>query len=219
MIQYDWPVSLSPGNEQAFRFGSEAAVTDGSFNYAGVKSDAVDAMIRAMLEAEDETDFVAAVRALDRLLLSGDYVVPLFHLPTQWVAYWRRLQRPEKTPLYGYQFDTWWAEPTAAGGSARPSPDGTMSSLAADTEPRRQRPGASLTAEGLLRRRAAQFPTLLPSPTPSRALSYTRGRRLRRRARSLPHRARPCCQATASPSSFPTRSKRRSRCSRHGAPV
>ncbi len=118
MIQYDWPVSLSPGNEQGFRFGSEAAVTDGSFNYAGVKSDAVDAMIRAMLEAEDETDFVAAVRALDRLLLSGDYVVPLFHLPTQWVAYWRRLQHPEKTPLYGYQFDTWWAEPTAAGGSA-----------------------------------------------------------------------------------------------------
>lgn len=111
MIQYDWPASLSPGNEQAFRFGSEAAVTDGTFNYAGVKSQGVDAMIGAMLAAKDDDDFVAAVRALDRLLLSGDYVVPLFHLPSQWIAYWRGLQRPEKTPLYGYQLDTWWATP------------------------------------------------------------------------------------------------------------
>lgn len=111
MIQYDWPASLSPGNEQAFRFGSEAAMTDGTFNYAGVKSQGVDAMIGAMLAAKDDDDFVAAVRALDRLLLSGDYVVPLFHLPSQWIAYWRGLQRPEKTPLYGYQLDTWWATP------------------------------------------------------------------------------------------------------------
>ena len=70
----------------------------------------VDALIRAMLEAKDDTGFVAAVRALDRLLLSGDYVVPLFHLPTQWIAYRRSLRRPEQTPLYGYQLDTWWAD-------------------------------------------------------------------------------------------------------------
>jgi peptide/nickel transport system substrate-binding protein len=111
MIQYDWPVSLSPGNEQSFRFGSEAAATEGSFNYAGVKSPAVDAMIKAMLEAEDRADFVAAVRALDRALLSGDYVVPLYHLPGQWLAYWRPLHRPQTTPLYGYRLDTWWMAP------------------------------------------------------------------------------------------------------------
>ena len=51
MIQYYWPVSLSPGNEQSFRWGSDAAVTEGSFNYPGVKSPAVDAMIEAMLKA------------------------------------------------------------------------------------------------------------------------------------------------------------------------
>jgi peptide/nickel transport system substrate-binding protein len=115
MIQYDWPVSLSPGNEQSFRWGSEAAVTEGSFNYAGVKSPAVDAMIKAMLEAKDRTSFVAATRALDRVLLSGDYVVPLFHLPRQWLAYWSELKRPAKTPLYGYQLDTWWMEPLPPG--------------------------------------------------------------------------------------------------------
>jgi peptide/nickel transport system substrate-binding protein len=120
MIQYYWPVSLSPGNEQSFRWGSEAAVTEGSFNYAGVKSKAVDAMIEAMLQAEDEDRFVSAVRALDRVLLSGDYVIPLFHLPRQWVVHWRELKRPEVTPLYGYQIDTWWIAPetpSAAGES------------------------------------------------------------------------------------------------------
>jgi peptide/nickel transport system substrate-binding protein len=111
MIQYDWPVSLSPGNEQSFRWGSEAATTDGTYNFAGVKSAGVDAMIRALLEAKDNETFVSAVRALDRLLLSGDYVVPLFHLPKQWLAYWSRLKHPADTPLYGYQIDTWWSAP------------------------------------------------------------------------------------------------------------
>ena len=68
-------------------------------------------MIEAMLKAQDRDDFVSAVRALDRVLLSGDYVIPLFHLPRQWVAYWSELKRPEKTPLYGYQIDAWWIEP------------------------------------------------------------------------------------------------------------
>jgi len=111
MIQYDWPVSLSPGNEQSFRWGSDAAVTEGTYNYPGIKSAGVDAMIKALLEAHDSAGFVAAVRALDRLLLSGDYVVPLFYLPKQWLAYWNKFQRPADTPLYGYQLDTWWAAP------------------------------------------------------------------------------------------------------------
>ena len=97
MIQYFWPVSLSPGNEQSFRWGSEAAVTDGSFNYPGVKSQGVDAMIEAVLKADDDDNFVSAVRALDRVLLSGDYVIPLFHLPRQWVAHWADLKRPSTT--------------------------------------------------------------------------------------------------------------------------
>jgi peptide/nickel transport system substrate-binding protein len=105
---------LSPGNEQSFRWGSEAAVTEGSFNYPGVKSAGVDAMIEAMLKAEDRTSFVSAVRALDRLLLSGDYVIPLFHLPSQWVAHWSDLKRPDTTPLYGYQIDAWWLDPAQA---------------------------------------------------------------------------------------------------------
>jgi peptide/nickel transport system substrate-binding protein len=118
MIQYFWPVSLSPGNEQSFRWGSAAAKTEGSYNYPGVENEAVDAMIAALLSAETREDFVSAVRALDRVLLSGDYVVPLFYLPRQWVAYWRTLERPHETPLYGYQIDAWWHDAAARGENA-----------------------------------------------------------------------------------------------------
>ena len=108
MIPNFWGASLSPGNEQSFRWGSKAAKAQGSLNLAGVQNDAVDAMITAILEAKTREDFVSAVRALDRVLLSGDYVMPLFYLPDQWVAHWKRLKRPDKTPLYGYQIDAWW---------------------------------------------------------------------------------------------------------------
>jgi peptide/nickel transport system substrate-binding protein len=111
MMEYRWEQSLSPGNEQSFYWGSAAADQQGSRNYMGVKSKAADAMIAAMLRATDEDDFVAAVRALDRVLLSGFYVVPLFHLPVQWVARWRRIKHPARTSLFGYLPETWWREP------------------------------------------------------------------------------------------------------------
>jgi len=113
MIQNRWDQSLSPGNEQAFYWGSAAADQPGTRNYMGVKSPAVDAMIAALLKAEDRGDFVAAVHALDRVLISGFYVIPLFYLPAQWVARWTTVGRPTTTSLYGYLPETWWREPKA----------------------------------------------------------------------------------------------------------
>ena len=69
MTQYHWEQSLSPGNEQLFYWSSEAADQQGSRNYMGVKSKAIDAMIAALLAAITREDFVSAVRALDRVLL------------------------------------------------------------------------------------------------------------------------------------------------------
>jgi peptide/nickel transport system substrate-binding protein len=111
MMPYRWDQSLSPGNEQSFYWGSAAADVPGTRNYMGVKSEAVDAMIAAMLAAREREDFVAAVRALDRILMSGFYVVPLFHLPQQWVARWARIDRPKTTSLFGYLPETWWRQP------------------------------------------------------------------------------------------------------------
>jgi peptide/nickel transport system substrate-binding protein len=111
MMEYRWEQSLSPGNEQAFYWGSAAADQDGSRNYMGVKSAAIDAMIAALLKARSRDEFVSAVRALDRVLISGFYVVPLFHPPEQWVARWNYIQHPSATSLYGYLPETWWREP------------------------------------------------------------------------------------------------------------
>ncbi len=108
MMKYHWDQSLSPGNEQLFYWSSAAAGEEGSRNYMGVKSKAVDAMIKAMLAAVSESDFVAAIRALDRVLLSGFYVVPLYHLPVQWVARWTKIKHPNRTSLFGYLPETWW---------------------------------------------------------------------------------------------------------------
>jgi peptide/nickel transport system substrate-binding protein len=114
MVQSNWPASLSPGNEQLFRWSQKTADQEGSFNLPGVKSAGVDAMIAAMLGAGTREDLVAAVRALDRLLLSGRYVIPLYHLPKQWVAVWRQLEQPPGSTLYGYRTDGWWAASQAA---------------------------------------------------------------------------------------------------------
>lgn len=110
MVFNFWYASLSPGNEQLHRWGSAAADQQGSFNYAGTKDPAIDAMMHAMLAARTSEEFVHSVRALDRVLLSGSYVIPLFYQPDQWVALWDKVKTPEITSVYGYKTDTWWIE-------------------------------------------------------------------------------------------------------------
>lgn len=109
MMEANWASSLSPGNEQSFRWSREAASEEGSYNYAGVQSPAADAMIAALLAAKTRADFVSAVRALDRILLSGRYGIPLYHAPKQWIAAWSFLQQPQQSTLYGARIETWWA--------------------------------------------------------------------------------------------------------------
>jgi peptide/nickel transport system substrate-binding protein len=109
MIHNVWDQSLSPGNEQAFYWGAAAADSPGTRNYMGAKSPAIDAMIAAVLRARTRADLVAAVRALDRVLISGRYVVPLFYRPRQWVARWSHIRHPDATSASGYLPETWWS--------------------------------------------------------------------------------------------------------------
>jgi peptide/nickel transport system substrate-binding protein len=111
MIQNRWDQSLSPGNEQSFYWGSEAADLQGTRNYMGAKAPAIDALIAAMLEAREHPGFVSAVRALDRTLMSGFYAIPLFNVQEQWIARWNRIERPAATALTGYLPETWWQRP------------------------------------------------------------------------------------------------------------
>jgi peptide/nickel transport system substrate-binding protein len=111
MIQNRWDQSLSPGNEQSFYWGSEAADTQGTRNYMGAKDAAIDAMISELLRARDRAAFVSAVRALDRALMSGFYAIPVFNVAEQWIARWNRIERPGATALVGYLPESWWQRP------------------------------------------------------------------------------------------------------------
>ena len=107
-LLFNYASSLSPGVEQVGRWGSSSRDQPGTFNFAGVADPAVDAMIDAMLNARSRESFTSAVRAYDRVLLSGAYVIPLYFRPEKWVAHWKRIHRPDITPLQGPQLPAWW---------------------------------------------------------------------------------------------------------------
>ena len=108
MIKASWNVSLSPGNEQQFYWGSEVGKKDGSKNYAGVDSSVVDHLIKKLIGAKTRGELTSAVHALDRVLLWGHYVIPLYHSNTDRIAYWNFLEYPDTIPLYGIVIESWW---------------------------------------------------------------------------------------------------------------
>ncbi len=107
-------LSLSPGNEQRLYWGSENADTPGTRNLMGVSSPAVDGLIDAMLASESHEDFVAATRALDRVLTAGRYVIPIWNFDVGRIAHAKELKQPETLPIYGdgpeYMPQVWWFE-------------------------------------------------------------------------------------------------------------
>ena len=111
MIPVTWFNSLSPGNEQTLYFGSYGKTKEGTRNYPGIADPAVDHAIEAMLAAKSYEDFAAAVRAEDRLLVAGFYIIPFFDAGGQWVARWSTIGRPDIQPLPGFEGTTLWHNP------------------------------------------------------------------------------------------------------------
>lgn len=112
MTHYIRSLSLSPGNEQMLYWGAAGVTEPGTRNWMGMNSPAAEAMIQTMLSSTDRTDFVAAVQALDRILITGRYVVPIWYSNTSHLAHVKQLQFPAKLPIYGdwlgFQPEVWW---------------------------------------------------------------------------------------------------------------
>lgn len=106
--------TLNPGQEYADLFGSRAADTEDSGNLAGVKSPAIDSLISHMVGARTHPDFLAACRALERVVSHSHYLLPQWYSPVHRLAYnaWR-LDKPAVVPPYfrgeAWAIDTWWA--------------------------------------------------------------------------------------------------------------
>ena len=114
MTYYRRALTLSPGNEQNLYWGSAQAEDVGGRNLMGVKSPAIDGLINTLLTSADQSDFVAAVQALDRVLTTGRYVIPIYQWNVSRIAHSSNLHYPERLPLFGdwpgWQPDVWWYE-------------------------------------------------------------------------------------------------------------
>jgi ABC-type oligopeptide transport system substrate-binding subunit len=114
MTLYYWLSTLSPGTEQYLYWSCEAANQPARWNYAGICSEAVDEISKSIAFAETREDLVARVHALDRILMAGHYMIPLYYAGRDYVAYRKGVKRPEETPLYGMVLETWWMEEQGA---------------------------------------------------------------------------------------------------------
>jgi microcin C transport system substrate-binding protein len=106
-----WFNSLSPGNEQVYFWGSAAAGQQGSRNYPGIADPVVDALAAAIPAAQTRDELVVLTHALDRVLISGHYLIPLYYLGVDDYAWWTaHLRHPAIMPAYGSVLESWWAE-------------------------------------------------------------------------------------------------------------
>ena len=105
--------SLFPGNEQRIFWSKKSATQEGSKNYSGIESDVIDCLIEKVISAQNREMQIESVRALDRALLWGDYVVPHYFLPIFRIAHWEYLGMPEIAPLYDLNpAQLWWDKRT-----------------------------------------------------------------------------------------------------------
>lgn len=109
-----WGQTLNPGNEQRDFWSSSSKDREGSRNFAGIADPAVDALIDKVIFAGNRDELLAATRALDRVLLANDYVVPLYYGGVARIAYWDKFNRPTELPTYSIGFPTIWWSKTAA---------------------------------------------------------------------------------------------------------
>ena len=102
--------SMSPGNEQRSFWGTKAADLEGGRNLIGIKDPVIDALIEKIIAASSRKDLVTAVKAIDRVLQWGHYLIPQFHANFDRIAYWDKFGRPKITPTEGNQFVSWWVD-------------------------------------------------------------------------------------------------------------
>lgn len=110
MIVMVWGQSLSPGNEQRYFWGSQAADSEGSMNYSGIKNKITDLLIDKITTAQTKTELITSVHALDRFLLSQYIVIPHWYSAELRFLMQPSVHYPDKVPMKGPDVMTWWKE-------------------------------------------------------------------------------------------------------------
>lgn len=108
MAIVSYGISQMPGNEQFEMWGSQSANVKGSMNMVGVANPVVDELIKGLVKAEKKDDYIAQVKALDRVMLDEQYIIPQWYSPARRVAYWDKFEHPKTNLKVGFQPYAWW---------------------------------------------------------------------------------------------------------------
>ena len=110
MAIVSYPVSQLPGNEQREYWGSASAEMKGSNNVIGIQNKVIDELLTGLVSAQEKADYVAYVKALDRVLLNENYMIMQWYSPYSRVAYWDKFGQPQTDLKIGFQPFIWWAK-------------------------------------------------------------------------------------------------------------
>lgn len=113
-------------------YGSAGATQEGSNNFRGVKSPAVDALIKRIRDAASMDDLLTASHALDRVVMWNHWQIPQLFTRTEPSSYWDKFGLPTVQARYmsidsfassyspPWPLWTWW-DKTLAPSQARPA--------------------------------------------------------------------------------------------------
>lgn len=110
MILHFWHSTLSPGTEQYLYWSCKAKDQPSRWNYAGICNEEIDRLAKDIPTARTRAELAEKTARLDTLLWEGQYFIPLYRNPKDFVSYWTRIQKPDITPLYGVVTETWWTD-------------------------------------------------------------------------------------------------------------
>jgi microcin C transport system substrate-binding protein len=110
MIDIAFSLGATPTYDTLVQFfHSRSAGIQGTNNYAGTASPAVDALVEAAGKATDRDSFTVAMRALDRVLRARFDWIPNWHAANHRVAYWDMFDFKEPKPDYAFPVEAlWW---------------------------------------------------------------------------------------------------------------
>ncbi|NHB57820.1 ABC transporter substrate-binding protein [Acinetobacter sp. 194] len=108
------PQSLTPGNEQAQMWSSQAADEIGNYNFAGIKNPVIDDAVQQVIRAPSREQLILRTKILDRLLRSGYYQILTYGKSENWYAYWNMYKQPQVKPQLSLGLDYWWVDQNQA---------------------------------------------------------------------------------------------------------
>ena len=108
IVTHQMPMTYVPGSGLMQYFGSATADVS-VFNLMGLRSEAVDHLIRTVLTAESQEELTPAVQALDRVLRAERFWIPQWFKDTHTVAYFDIFEHPDPLPPFALgHLDFWW---------------------------------------------------------------------------------------------------------------